>query len=452
MNQPRLVDATTWKSTEAASRADLGVFKATVDTPERVTSYRPEGEKADEVAVERALWWTVSTEQRDRDKDRLSIGGWDTKNYRKNPVVLWAHNSGSGMFSGPPIPPIGRALKIEIDREKGRLRLLKQFAPQEVHPFGFMIYQLALEGILKAASVGFLPTKWQQDEPQEGEKAEERIGLLFLKQELLESSVVSIPSNPGALQEAKSVKGIDLAPYLPFCEQVLDEKSTGLWLPKKDVEAVYAIVRPQTTIITPAERTFVEPVTAAPSTETEPVTQDPAPEVRTAPSASDGIPETIIERAAPVEPVVIVSPAVATAPAVVAVKTPDDRYNPGDGTVPRTKAIDSVESARVAMRAVADWLFDGPTLSEGDRVRMMAALGELTTACEHACTEEDDAPEAPSPTVEAQAPITDPIPTPVVTPSDDATRAAPTSTTPPPVTLDADAFRRAINAALGAPS
>ena len=60
-----------------------------------------------------------------------------------------------------------------------------------------ILYRLVNTGYLKAESVGFIPKKWEDGDG--GEKTPRRI---YTKQELLEISIVPIPSNPNALMNA----------------------------------------------------------------------------------------------------------------------------------------------------------------------------------------------------------------------------------------------------------
>ncbi len=41
----------------------------------------------------RGIPWVFSTFDEDRDEERIDPAGWMLDNYRKNPVVLWSHDS-----------------------------------------------------------------------------------------------------------------------------------------------------------------------------------------------------------------------------------------------------------------------------------------------------------------------------------------------------------------------
>lgn len=235
----RLLSAEVWKGLTPAEQAESGIIKSETAGPEELDAIdhveRLEKAGADP-ASERVIAWTVSTETRDRDGDVIKQAGIDIKDYRKNPVVLYAHDYRS--------LPIGIALDTWIDKGgKGgpRLRMLKKFTAQDENPFGFMVYRLASAGYLKAASIGFMPTKFDQDP----DSPEGKFGLRFDAVKLLESSIVPVPSNPGALQEAKSAHGIDIAPLAAWAEQILDEAElAGLPVKRKTIEVVREISRP----------------------------------------------------------------------------------------------------------------------------------------------------------------------------------------------------------------
>ncbi len=164
-----------------------------------------------------AYTWTISTGAVDRDMDTLSVAGWDLADYRKNPVVLWSHDSRQ--------PPIGRAESVLVSG--GALKARVVFAEKGTYPLADTVRSLVDQGIVKATSVGFLPQEWEFNE--------KRGGVDFKKQSLLEFSLVSVPSNPEALMDAKAA-GTDLAPLRKWAEQVLDGFEPGSWMAKADLE------------------------------------------------------------------------------------------------------------------------------------------------------------------------------------------------------------------------
>jgi HK97 family phage prohead protease len=137
----------------------------------------------------RSFWALASTEAPDRDGDVISTQGWQLENYRKNPVILFAHKYDS--------PPIAKALEVGVSQ--GRLMFRAQFASRKEYPFADTIYKLYRGGYLRSFSVGFIPRLWEDIRGLKGR--------LFKEQELVEISAVPIPTNPQALIEAQK-KGL----------------------------------------------------------------------------------------------------------------------------------------------------------------------------------------------------------------------------------------------------
>jgi len=116
----------------------------------------------------------------DRDQERFAKGAWLLDNFKKNPVVLFAHASYNW--------PIGKCIEI-IEDEIGLLTVT-QFADTEE---GEKCLKLFADGILNAFSVGFIPREIAYEDIEK-----DRRGRVFVRAELLEYSVVPVPANPGA--------------------------------------------------------------------------------------------------------------------------------------------------------------------------------------------------------------------------------------------------------------
>jgi HK97 family phage prohead protease len=147
-----------------------------------------DGEIKDIDKGERTLTAYVSTSARDRMDEVLDPAGVDLTKFKKNPVVLFAHDYSS--------PPIGKALWIKKDGE-GILSKV-QFANTAFAEEIFGLYQ---GGFMKAFSVGFIPKDYTDGD---GQKSPRRT---YNKWELLEYSAVPVPANPEALMLAVS-KGV----------------------------------------------------------------------------------------------------------------------------------------------------------------------------------------------------------------------------------------------------
>jgi HK97 family phage prohead protease len=130
-----------------------------------------------------------STAEVDRSGDSIAVGGWQLANYRRNPILLWAHDSSS--------VPVGKAVSIGTDG--GQLTASFKFANTR---FGKAIAELVSDGFVRATSVGFKPLAFtfSKDPARRG-------GLDFAKQELLEVSIVPIPCNQSCLLQ--SITGTD---------------------------------------------------------------------------------------------------------------------------------------------------------------------------------------------------------------------------------------------------
>lgn len=136
--------------------------------------------------------YILSDETVDRYGDVIMAGGWDLSNFKKNPIALFNHDSDEVIGTWENV-------RVEGKRLIGKLKL----AAEGTSPTVDKVRRLVQQGILRAVSVGFNPTQY---EPL-NEKADPFWGpFRYLKQELLETSVVSVPANPGAMQ--LSVRGV----------------------------------------------------------------------------------------------------------------------------------------------------------------------------------------------------------------------------------------------------
>ena len=137
------------------------------------------------------LEFTLSDESIDRMGDIISADGWDLQSFNKNPIALFNHS---------PNAVIGtwRNLRVQDRALRGHLVL----APKGISPRVDEIRALVEAGILKAVSVGFREIESEDRKDESGRWA----GYRFIKQELVETSLVSVPANPNALAVAKSLK------------------------------------------------------------------------------------------------------------------------------------------------------------------------------------------------------------------------------------------------------
>jgi hypothetical protein len=197
--------------------SDSALFKLTI--PDHVKSETLSG-------LQRKFTFIISSGALDRDGDTVDPHAWDTKNFMDaGGPVLFAHKADQ--------PPVGKTERIY--NAGGKLKAEHMTPPRGAYPFADTISDLVDFGALKATSVGFKPKGGKTERNDKG-------GYDFSGQELLEWSIVPIPSNPEALREAKRANVGDFRPLKDWAERVLEEvEGSGLWLPKAAVENVLKI-------------------------------------------------------------------------------------------------------------------------------------------------------------------------------------------------------------------
>jgi HK97 family phage prohead protease len=167
--------------------------------------------EAQPIPDSRQIKFLISTGAVDRDGDTLNPKGWDLTHYKKSPVVLWSHDYGT--------MPIAKATNVSMT-EHG-LSATAEFPAKGVYPFADTVYDMIKGGFLSATSVGFRPI--------ESQKAEGRSrGYDFLKQELLEFSVVPVPANPEALIQ-RGVSTEQAAIWKAYLKKEWVESAPSFW-------------------------------------------------------------------------------------------------------------------------------------------------------------------------------------------------------------------------------
>lgn len=130
--------------------------------------------------------------------------GMTIEDWSANPVVLFDHGMGLSM-------PIGTAMKDgELYWQASKNKAVSTVFFSQSLPEAAAIYALIDEGILRAASVQFIPTKamrlaFKADKLPEGVQSLDYAGYDFTESQLLEWSVVAIPADPGALKKSLDV-------------------------------------------------------------------------------------------------------------------------------------------------------------------------------------------------------------------------------------------------------
>jgi hypothetical protein len=146
----------------------------------------------------RTLSFILSNSDRDRHHTILNQNNWSLDNYKRNPVIGYMHNLYGNSFTSPdPDYVIGHTKRIGIETISGRTVLIGDafFETADINPLADKIFRKLMLGSLRAVSVGFLEIgvgSWGTGEESQGRKNET---YRFVGQELLEWSVVNIPSN-----------------------------------------------------------------------------------------------------------------------------------------------------------------------------------------------------------------------------------------------------------------
>lgn len=194
---------------------------------------------------ERSSKELIMTENKDRDNEMLLTKGAVLEHYQSNPLVLWAHKYDQ--------PPVGRNAWIKRDSKSHGLLAKTIYAATT---FAEEIWQLVKGGFLPGRSIGFIPLEAHQPSTDEMKEHPERkdTRLVYDKWELLEYSIVPVPSNRQALVQAVG-KDFNLSPEL----------SKELGLDSSQPEPLPVPVKPERTvspvhIIQPVTRRIVQPV------------------------------------------------------------------------------------------------------------------------------------------------------------------------------------------------
>jgi HK97 family phage prohead protease/HK97 family phage major capsid protein len=174
--------------------------------------------------------FVLSDETPDRMGEIIEAKGWDLRNYKNNPIALFNHRADF---------IVGRWSNLNINKQSLRGHL--ELAPEGTSPRIDEIRRLVEAGILKAVSVGFKPIK---SVPMRDDDRSPFAPQRYLKQELVETSLVSIPANPNALAVAKSLNISSATLDLVFAGKGDTGRST-----RRGVNGGHAETRKRTTIM-----------------------------------------------------------------------------------------------------------------------------------------------------------------------------------------------------------
>ena len=153
--------------------------------------------KMDDVENTRTITLVASDFSKDRHDTRLSPQGWRLDNFNANPIIAYMHNAyGDSLCLAPnPDDIIGKG-RAYIEGEE--LMIDITFEPADINPTAEKVFRKMLFGSLNACFVG-KAGHWGEGEEARGASNET---YYFDEQELLEVSIVNIPSNPNALRRS----------------------------------------------------------------------------------------------------------------------------------------------------------------------------------------------------------------------------------------------------------
>lgn len=173
----------------------------------------------------RSAVFVMTDETTDSYGDTVRAKGADLSRFESNPICLLNHRSDLilGNWS-------------DVQKKPKRIEGRATLAAEGTAPHIDMAYGLLEQGILRAASIGFMPTKLERKLDDKGEPT---WAYDILEWEMYECSIVAVPSNPAAL--AKSIKEGNMLAR-DFLEEVLDtytKTAAGLIVPRSDLEAAH---------------------------------------------------------------------------------------------------------------------------------------------------------------------------------------------------------------------
>lgn len=152
---------------------------------------------SEENKTNRTAEFVISSEAVDTYRTVFRMDGWELERYNQNPIVAYAHRTGSDN----PDMIIGTS---EVRFENGQMIGSVRFEDADVNPLAEKVWRKIQSGTLRMASVGANPLEYRMGDKSKGEDPSV---LYFTRTELLEWSVVPIGSNPDA--QKRSVESIE---------------------------------------------------------------------------------------------------------------------------------------------------------------------------------------------------------------------------------------------------
>ncbi|SFO04937.1 phage prohead protease, HK97 family [Paenimyroides ummariense] len=149
----------------------------------------------DEQKEKRQAEFVISTEAVDTYDTVFKIDGWDLERYNRSPIVFYNHKS----WSDDPDMIIGTS-EVRVEGNQ----LIALLTLEEGNPVADTVWRKIQNGTLRMASIGANPIEWRWGDFDKGENPDV---IYFIRQELLEWSIVPVGSNPDALK--RSVESLE---------------------------------------------------------------------------------------------------------------------------------------------------------------------------------------------------------------------------------------------------
>lgn len=146
----------------------------------------------------RRVTFRASTSAKDRHRSRVMPAGIDTLNFDKNPIFLWGHDGYGGWETPKMENVLGRV--VSHTKTEQFFDVEVEFVDASVNPKAEMALGLTRAGALNTVSIGFIP----REIVIETDEANGEIPVI-MRSELLEVSLVPIPSNPEAVALVRSM-------------------------------------------------------------------------------------------------------------------------------------------------------------------------------------------------------------------------------------------------------
>jgi hypothetical protein len=154
----------------------------------------------------RSAVFILSTGALDRDGETVDPHGGDFEDYRKNPVVIFNHNT-DDLPIGISAEPDGK-LAIWEGEHDGKPALFGRAYFSSANPKGQLVFDMVKEGTLRGCSISFMPL---------GEPTVNAVGgKHYSKWKLLEWSVCPVGSNPDAIK--LKLKGLPMKRKIWTCK------------------------------------------------------------------------------------------------------------------------------------------------------------------------------------------------------------------------------------------